>query len=76
MTPEELTTVVTAHQVAISRHDAEMAEIRAILANVAKQTTNLAQQQVQNQEAIAHLTASIQELRNLVADYIQSRDRP
>ncbi len=90
MTPEELTTIVTAHQAAISRHDTEMAEIRAILANAAQQTTDLAQQttdlaqqqaqiarqQVQNQEAIAHLTASIQELRNLVADYIQSRDRP
>ncbi len=66
MTPDELTSVVTAHQVAISRHDAEMAEIRQILAATARQTAV-------NQEAIANLTASIHELRNLVADYIQAR---
>ncbi|MBF2025619.1 MAG: hypothetical protein IGS48_02470 [Oscillatoriales cyanobacterium C42_A2020_001] len=68
MTPEELTTVVTAHQSAISRHDLEMAEIRSILSHVA-------QQQSLNQESIATLTASIQELRNLVADYIQGRSQ-
>jgi hypothetical protein len=41
------------------RHEQEMADIRAM--------------QRLNQEAIANLTASMQELRNLVADYLRGR---
>jgi hypothetical protein len=33
----------------------------------------IASQQAANQEAIAHLTASILDLRNVVSDYIQGR---
>lgn len=109
MNTDELTQIATAHQSAISRHDQEMAEIRAILATTAtQQHTNTqrtteheewlaaqqeaiarheewlarqqeasdridAQQQA-NAEAIANLTASILDLRNLVADYIQNRE--
>lgn len=69
MTPEELPQLATVHQTVLNRHDTEMAEIRAVLSNVA-------QQQSLNQESISTLTASIQELRNLVADYIQSRSQP
>jgi len=63
-----------------SQHRDELAAIRAIL-------TQVAQQQAANNQAIAQLTAeqqlsrqdintltaSIQDLRNLVADYIQGR---
>ncbi|XGW00889.1 MAG: hypothetical protein ACAF41_33480 (plasmid) [Leptolyngbya sp. BL-A-14] len=45
MNTEELTQVVTAHQSAISHHDTEMADIRAVLAETARQ-------QAVNREAI------------------------
>jgi len=87
MNTEELTQVVTAHQSAISRHDSEMAEIRVILQRVGERLDRMAERQevheqliesttrqgALNQEAIATLTASIQDLRNLVADYLQGR---
>ncbi|MGQ9870659.1 hypothetical protein [Leptodesmis sp.] len=64
MTPKNLPALLRLTKLLISRHDAEMAEIRQILAVTARQTAV-------NQEAIANLTASIHELQNLVADYIQ-----
>ncbi|XHX78497.1 MAG: hypothetical protein RBJ76_00725 [Stenomitos frigidus ULC029] len=80
MNTEELTQVVTAHQSAVSRHDTEMAEIRAILAATAQQQTKntqaiaqlTAEQQLSRQD-IKQLTASILDLRNSVANYIQNR---
>ncbi len=82
MTPEELAPIVTAHQVVLSRHDAEMAEIRLILNQVAQQQQATARQQeinaqqiALNREDIAELKASITELRNIVADYIQGRSQ-
>jgi hypothetical protein len=76
MNTEELTSIATAHQNALSRHDLEMAEIRVALATViqAQQRTE-EQQQINarqialNQQDIANLTASIMELRNVVSDY-------
>jgi len=61
MSTEELTQVVTAHQSALSRHEIEVAEIRA-LAKL-------------NQEQLNELTAGLLELRSLVADYIQERSQ-
>lgn len=100
MNTEELTQIATAHQQAITRHEQEMAEIRAILrqsaiqhaqqmesitaqinSNSAQISSNSAQidrisaQQALNQQAIAELTASITELRNLVSDYLQGRSQ-
>lgn len=82
MTPEELTQLASVQQTILTRHDQtlnthaqEMAEIRAVLASVAQQQQTTAHQAAINQEAIASLTASIHELRNLVADYIQGRSQ-
>ncbi|MGI0486331.1 hypothetical protein ACN4EK_12895 [Pantanalinema rosaneae CENA516] len=69
------------------RHDNEFSRINANLDRISAQQTVNAQQieantrqieahthQIEaNREQIATLTASIQELRNMVADYIQSR---
>ena len=66
MTPEELTQLTTLHQAVLTRHDSEMSEIREMMKLIASQ-------QAANQEAIAHLTASILDLRNVVSDYIQGR---
>ena len=76
MTPEELTQFVNIQQTVLTRHDAEMAEIRAVLNQVAHQQETNTQQIELNRQDITQLTASIQELRNLVADYIQSRNQP
>ncbi len=91
MNTEELTQIATAHQQAITRHEMEMADIRAILsqgfqqqqAAMAQQQAAMAQheqemaeiraQQRLNPQDISELKGSIQELRNLVADYIQAR---
>lgn len=75
MTPEELTQLASVHQTILTRHDVEMAEIRAVLASVAQQQEATAHQAALNQEAIANLTAGLLELRNLVADYIQGRSQ-
>jgi UDP-N-acetyl-D-mannosaminuronate dehydrogenase len=89
MNTEELTSMVTAHQNAISRHDQEMAEIRAIFQQSAirhrDQEERLnrietileatAAQQRQNAQGITELRASITELRNVVANYIQGRSQ-
>jgi hypothetical protein len=68
MNPDELTQIVTAHQSAIGRIEGILLE----LAQAHRQTQ--AQQQI-NTQAIAALTASLQELRNLVGDYIQGRSQ-
>jgi chromosome segregation ATPase len=73
---------------ATTQHDREIQDIRAILAATAQQQAANAQQIAQNQQAIAQLsaesqlsrqdinslTASILELRNLVADDMRSRN--
>lgn len=76
MTPDELTQFVNIQQSVLTRHDAEMAEIRAVLNQVAHQQETNTHQIELNRQDITQLTASIQELRNLVADYIQSRNQP
>lgn len=71
----------------IARHDQEFDKINATLVNTNATLDRVAAQQEAvnqrieamerqsaiNQEAIATLTASIQDLRNLVADSIQGR---
>jgi hypothetical protein len=59
MDADELTPIVTAHQQVLTRHEREMADIRA-LAKL-------------NQEQLNQLSAGMLELRNLIADYIQGR---
>jgi hypothetical protein len=61
MAPEELTQIATAHQGALTRHDQEIAEIRA-LARL-------------NQEQLNQLTAGLLELRILIANDIQWRSQ-
>lgn len=77
---QEISGIRTLMSLSASQHRDELAAIRAIL-------TQVAQQQVTNTQAIAQLTAeqqlsrqdinvltaSIQDLRNMVADYIQGR---
>lgn len=59
------------------RHDNEFSRINQTLDRLAQQQREADERYerrfAQNEEAIATLTASIQELRNLVADYIQGR---
>ena len=69
------------------RHDNEFSRINATLSTMGTrldQVTDrmdeigirldqVTEQQAANQEAIAHLTASILDLRNVVSDYIQGR---
>lgn len=83
----ELATASVRHDNAISRHDEEFSRINATLERVAQQQEANNQAIAQNQQAIAQLTAeqqlsrqdintltaNIQELRNMVADYIQGR---
>jgi uncharacterized membrane protein YccC len=64
------------------RHDNEFSRINAVLEQVAqRQDQTEAMQQANaeqialNRQDISALTASIQDLRNLVADYIQSRSQ-
>lgn len=93
MNTEELTQIATAHQSAISRHDHEMAEIRAALRQGNEQHNQemaalrqahdrhnqeidaISRQQALNAQGITELKASILELRNIVADYIQERSQ-
>lgn len=72
MTPEELTQLTATQQVILSRHDQEIAQIRALLL---QQADNFTRQQNAQDERIAELTAAILDLRNLVADYIRSREQ-
>ncbi len=88
MNTDELTQITTAHHNNISRHDVEMAEIRATLNTVAHKLDEVAEQFNQvadqqeaaaqqialNRQDIASLTAGILDLRNLVADYLQERE--
>jgi 5,10-methylenetetrahydrofolate reductase len=62
------------------RHDNEFSRINATLGTmgtrldqVTERIDQVTAQQAANQEAIAHLTASILDLRNVVSDYIQGR---
>jgi chromosome segregation ATPase len=89
MNTEELTQIVTGHQNAISRHDQEMAEIRATLQQSANRHQQHEQWQAEhqasieatqrllqlNQEQLNTLTAGLLELRHMVADYLQGRSR-
>ncbi|MEB3355424.1 MAG: hypothetical protein VKK04_01665 [Synechococcales bacterium] len=124
MTPEELAQIAATQQMILTRHDREMADIRASLDRAAaygeitdRRLEAMAQRQEAfdqrqeaferrqeafdqrfeamaqrqeafdqridamnrqselNQQAIATLVASIQELRNLVADYLQGRSQ-
>jgi septal ring factor EnvC (AmiA/AmiB activator) len=61
-----LNATITAQAAASVRYDQEFTRIQQTL-------DRSATQQELNQQEIASLNASIQELRNLVADYIQSR---
>ncbi|WP_448564439.1 hypothetical protein [Trichothermofontia sp.] len=55
------------------RHDNEFSRLNAALDRISEQQAANTRQIALNQENIQVLTASIQELRNLVADYIQAR---
>jgi TolA-binding protein len=61
------------------RHDNEFSRVNQTLDRIAEQQQesiiHYEQRFRQNEEAIASLTASILELRNLVTDYLQSRSR-
>jgi len=78
---DELTRIATAHQNAISRHDQEMSEIRAILREGFARSEQaisrhdaaieaIKTQHKLNQQAFAQFTAGLEELRILVANYI------
>jgi predicted transcriptional regulator len=71
--------VSTIHQAVLTRHEQEMADIRAILQQGFMQhqqeMTDIRAQQRLNAQDINELKASIQELRNLAADYIQGRSQ-
>jgi alpha-D-ribose 1-methylphosphonate 5-triphosphate diphosphatase PhnM len=83
MNTDELTQIVTAHQIAIARHDqwqaeqeaasrqhnAEMAEIRATLAAIASQ-------QALNTQEISRLTAGMIDLRDQVSNFVRSQEQP
>lgn len=58
------------------RHHHEFSQINAILERNTQQIEANARQGALNQESIQTPTASIQKLRNLVADYIQGRSQP
>jgi predicted transcriptional regulator len=79
MTPDELTQLGTVHQNVLTRHEQQMAEIRALLqqgfAQHQQEMSDIRAQQQLNAQDINELKASIQELRNLVADYIQGRSQ-
>jgi hypothetical protein len=59
----------------IARHEQWQAEHEARMARIEQHLEATAAQQALNTQAIAHLTASILDLRNLVADHIQSRNQ-
>ncbi|MGA7934293.1 MAG: hypothetical protein WCA35_12160 [Kovacikia sp.] len=57
MNTDELTQIVTAHQSVVARHDQEMAEIRLILAEIARSQAQTQAQQALNTEAIANISS-------------------
>ncbi|MCY7391559.1 MAG: hypothetical protein LH647_08710 [Leptolyngbyaceae cyanobacterium CAN_BIN12] len=57
------------------RHDNEFSRINGVLERNSQQIEANTRQGRLNQESIHTLTASIQDLRNLVADYIQGRSQ-
>lgn len=73
----DLATATVRNDNALSRHDEEFSRIHQTLDRITQQQreadARYERRFSQNEEAIATLTASIQELRNLVADYIQGR---
>lgn len=75
MTLEELTQLAAAQQMIITRHDRELDKINETLDRVAARQEATAHQSELHQEAIATLTTSIQELRNIVADDVQGRSQ-
>lgn len=82
LTNAELSEFVRVHNAAIARHDQWLTDITRILEETAHSQARTqalaaqtqAQQEINTQE-IANLRASILDLRNMVADYIQSRER-
>lgn len=82
MNTEELTQVVTAHQSAIVRNETRLDRIEGILERVAEQQmvnqqalAQLTAEQKLSRQDINSLTASILDLRNLVADFVKSREQ-
>lgn len=82
----DLATASIRHDNASVRHDEEFSRINQTLDRMAEQQQeadaryerrfgNITAQVEANREQITTLTASIQELRNLVADYIQGRSQ-
>ena len=84
---QEIAGIRTLMNLSAAQHRDDLNTIRAILTQIAQQQAANTQAITQNQQAIAQLTAeqqlsrqdintltaNIQELRNMVADYIQSR---
>jgi uncharacterized coiled-coil protein SlyX len=73
MTLEEISQLIAAQQMIATRHDREIDRINETLDRVARLNEETSHKAALNQEAIANLNASIQELRNIVSDYIQGR---
>jgi hypothetical protein len=80
MTPEELTEISNIHQKVLSRHDKELAGIRALLSLSNSQHSDeikAVRKLIElNQEQLNTLTAGQIQLQNMVADYIASREKP
>jgi chromosome segregation ATPase len=62
------------HAAAMVRHDEEFSRINTTLEQISARQATIAAQQEENNEQIARLTASIVELRNVVADNIRQRE--
>lgn len=79
----ELTEFARVHNAAIARHEQwlteqqeTLAQINASLQETAQSQARTQEQQEINTQEIANLRASILDLRNLVADYLQGRSQP
>lgn len=83
MNTEELTPIVTAHQNAITRHDVEMAEIRALLAESIRaneaarkrfdaETVNLANLISAQAESVQRAEESVQRLADILSERFRS----
>ncbi len=75
MNTDELTQIATAHQSVLTRHEQQFAVINATLDRIALSQERISQQQALNTEGMAELRARLLELRYIVSDYIQGRDR-
>lgn len=69
----ELTEFIRVHNAAIARHEQWLSDISGILTETAQRQAQTQAQQEVNAQEIANLRASILDLRNLVADYLQGR---